>query len=79
MENILITMAAVTVMNIICFITGAKSSRTSTKREVNIPNPIKFIANHKIEREEHEEQERIRIMAENIDRYDGTGLGQQDV
>ena len=41
--------------------------------------PLNAIREHNENKEQRKEQERLKIIAENIDNYNGTSLGQQDV
>lgn len=81
METIIIV-AVTGILCIFSFIVGAKIGQTvSNKEEVKLPsmNPVKIINDIKENREAKKEIERIKIIAENIDNYDGTGIGQKDV
>ena len=42
-------------------------------------NPVKIIEEHRKQRALKEEQDRISTILENIDNYDGSGVGQKDV
>lgn len=57
---------------------GQKLAR---KEEVKMPNlnPIEIVNNQIEKHEERKEQSVIDIMMENINNYDGTGIGQQDI
>jgi hypothetical protein len=65
-----------------CFFVGAKVGQSVAKGEpIKAPslNPIKAIREHQ-EREEAEmEQKRIDTIMRNVERYDGTSRGQEDV
>ncbi len=82
MENIIL-IAAVGLMNIVCFFIGAKIGQKVTQGvEIKMPNPIKTvkeeIRDYKETREQEEWQETFETNAYNIDVYDGTGIGQKD-
>lgn len=80
MESILI--AVVGTLNVVCFFVGAKVGQTVSKGEaIQTPtiNPVKYIREREERRAYQEEQSRINTILENIDSYDGTGLGQKDV
>jgi hypothetical protein len=67
---------------ILAFIIGARVGQKIVKGEevkVELPNPIKAIQEHNEKREAEKEIEKIDIMVENIDNYDGTGLGQKQL
>ena len=70
----------------ICFIIGAKVGQQVSKNEpVEMPKfqPIKSvresIAEYNESKEIKKEQERYDIIGQNIDAYDGTPYGQQDI
>lgn len=85
MNNILI-IVVVEIFNLlfIYFTTKAKSksSDIKEKNEISI-NPVKIYKkakeNKKIEEENKKEREELKIMLENIENYNGTGLGQKDI
>lgn len=64
---------------IVCFIVGAKVGQKVTKGETIAPikTPTKIIEEFKDNRQQRRETERNKIIAENIDNYDGTGLNQK--
>lgn len=64
------------------FILGARIGQKVVKGEevkIELPNPIKKINEHKEKKETDKMQDKFTIMAENIDNYDGTGLGQKSI
>lgn len=83
---ILLTVAFVVIVisNLISLVVGAKIGQAAVLgKEIKIPNPVtgikEAIEEYRDEHEYNEEQERIKTMLENIDAYDGTGLGQKDI
>ena len=71
---------------IVCFFVGAKVGQTVSRGEtLEVPelNPVKVIResreHRKEERERRLEQNRMDVILQNIESYDGTGLGQKDV
>jgi hypothetical protein len=69
-------------MCILCFMLGAKVGQKVVKGEpVELPNldPFKAYREHEARKAQREEQERLNTVLRNIDRYDGTGNGQEDV
>lgn len=69
-------------MNIACFIIGAKVGQTVSKgEEIKTPtvNPLKAYKEHEAKKEAQMEQSRIDTIMRNIEGYDGTGRGQEDV
>ena len=68
--------------NIACFVIGAKVGQTVVKGErIETPdvNPLKAYREHKARQEAEEEKNKIDIILRNIDNYDGTEYGQEDV
>lgn len=69
-----------TFSNICCFFVGAKIYK---QEEINIPNPIKRITefndSRKNRKELKKEEEKYKIINENIDNYNGTSMGQKDI
>lgn len=80
MEILLI--AVVSALNIVCFFIGAKVGQTASKGEkIEVPaiNPMKTIEERRERRAAAEEQRKIDTILRNIDNYDGTEHGQEDV
>ena len=80
MEIILIV--AVSALNIVCFLIGATVGFRVQKGEtpVELPqNPVKTVFEREDRRQAKEEQERIEVIMRNVERYDGTERGQEDV
>jgi len=72
----------ISTINLLCFYFGVRiGQKVAKKEEIKIAgiNPVKVIETINQSNEDRKEQERMRIIAENIDNYDGTGLGQQDI
>jgi hypothetical protein len=82
METILI-MAVVGTLNVVCFFVGAKVGQTVVKgKEIEtpkIPSPITAYKAHREAKEAEAEKNRLDVILANIERYDGTGNGQEDV
>lgn len=77
-----LTILALGFINLACFLMGAKVGQTVSKgEEVKLPtvNPIEVYRKHEAKKEAQMEQERIDTIMRNIERYDGTGRGQEDV
>ena len=78
MEVLLLLVMGVT--NILCFMIGAKVGQTVSKGEdVELPNPIKAVEDHRAKKEAEMAQSRIDIILRNIETYDGTDYGQEEV
>lgn len=66
----------------VCFIIGAKvGQKVSNGERVELPsvNPIKAMQESKDRKEAEKEQDKVEAILRNIERYDGTGKGQEDV
>lgn len=69
-------------VNIFCFMIGAKVGQAVSKGEkVEMPkvSPMEAIREYQNKREAEREQDRIGVIMNNIDSYDGTSNGQRDV
>lgn len=70
------------IANIVCFVIGAKVGQAVSKGEdIKTPtvNPVKAYREHEAKKEAQMEQNRIDTIMRNIEGYDGTGRGQEDV
>ena len=79
METILLV-AVIGILCIVCFFIGAKVGQKVNKGEtLELPNlnPIKVYEEYKETQEAKLEQEKYKIISENIDNYDGTSIGQK--
>ena len=69
----------VSVLNIVCFLIGAIVGQRAFERKPVIVNPVKEIR-EKIEEDIiSDEEQRFRDIADNIDAYDGTSIGQKKI
>ena len=69
-------------LNIACFIIGAEVGQKVVKGEkVEVPSlsPFKAIKENKARKEAERKQNKLETVLRNIDRYDGTARGQEDV
>ena len=76
---LLLVMGAV---NVACFVIGAKVGQASAKGEkVELPsvNPMEAWRNRQEKNEAKKEQDKIIAILRNIESYDGTCRGQEDV
>jgi hypothetical protein len=81
MEAIFIVLATALVC-ICCFVVGAKvGQKVSHDEPIEMPsvNPLKMVREHNARKEAEMEQDRLDTIIANIDKYDGTGKGQEDV
>lgn len=72
----------ISTINLLCFYFGVRiGQKAAKKEEIKIEglNPVKVIETINQSNEDKKEQERMRIISENIDNYDGTGLNQQNI
>ena len=82
--EVLLVLLVITVgaMCIGCFLVGAKVGQTVSKgEEVKLPtvNPMELHRKHEAKKEAQMEQDRIDTIMRNIECFDGTGRGQEDV
>lgn len=78
----LIIIIAISTLNMACFFVGAKVGQKVVKGEsLEMPNlnPMEKIREHNSRKEAERKQERDEVILRNIDRYDGTPFGQEDV
>lgn len=69
-------------VNIACFIIGAKVGQAVSKGEtIETPtiNPMQLYREKEARKEAQKEQEQIETIMRNIERYDGTSSGQEEV
>jgi hypothetical protein len=81
-KELIATILVVSMMNLACFIAGAKIGQKVNKDEpIEIPKvePLKAFREHQDRKEAEREQNRIGTIMENIEKYDGTSYGQKDV
>lgn len=80
MTDTIMLITITTLLNMCCFLLGARIRQKVDKGEdIEIPKPIKTIQEFNANREVQKEIERDRVINENIDNYNGTPLGQQDI
>ena len=75
-------LAVMGVVNIACFMIGAKVGQQASKGEtIKTPtvNPMQAIKERRAMNEAQMEQDRMEAILRNIESYDGTGYGQEDV
>jgi uncharacterized protein YneF (UPF0154 family) len=67
---------------IVCFVVGARVGQKVVKgEEIKLPNinPIEIIQEAQNKKQAQMEQDKIDTIMRNIEGYDGTGRGQEDV
>lgn len=70
------------ILNILCFLIGAKVGQKVDKGEnINLPqiNPISIVQELRNKKKTEEMQEQIEAIMHNVEIYDGTSSGQRDV
>ena len=68
--------------NIACFLIGAKIGQKTAKGEdIKLPtvNPLELVQEHREKKAAQEERDKVETILRNIESYDGTGYGQEDV
>ena len=78
----LLTIVAISLLNIICFITGAIVGQKTVKGEkIELPklNPMEIYRDNQEKKEAAKEMDKLETISRNIERYDGTTRGQEDV
>lgn len=78
----ILLIAVVGTLNIACFFIGAKVGQTVSKgKDIELPNinPVTAYKAHVDRKEAEAEKNRLDVIMRNIERYDGTGNGQEDV
>ena len=78
----LLLMAMLSLSNIACFLIGAKVGQKVVKGEpVELPtiNPMEAYREQQERKEAERVQEKVEAIMRNIDSYDGTANGQEDV
>lgn len=82
METTLLVLV-VSTLNIVGFFIGAKVGQMVSKGKdievPKIPNPVTAYKAHTEAKEAEAEKNRLDVILRNIERYDGTGNGQEDV
>lgn len=74
--------AVMAASNIVCFVIGAMIGQRAAKgKEIKLPsvNPLEAFREQQSKKEAEMEQDRFNTIMRNIENYDGTGRGQEDV
>lgn len=77
-----LTILAMGLVCMACFLMGAKLGQTVTKgEEIKIPsvNPMQAVRDNRARKEAEMEQDKFNKILLNIEKYDGTTKGQEDV
>lgn len=78
----IVLIAAVAASNILCFVVGVRvGQKVSWGEKVRLPeiHPLQTVRTRLEQQETDREQRRVETILRNIERYDGTGAGQEDV
>lgn len=81
METLLL-IVVLAASNIVCFTIGAKVGQAVIQGEpVKLPevNPVKAVQEYKTAKDEKREQDRLSVIVQNMENYDGSGNGQKTV
>lgn len=77
-----ITIVIIGALNIACFFIGAKLGQKIVRGEtIEVPkiNPMQICQQHQEKKQAEEEKNKLDVILKNIERYDGTANGQEDV
>lgn len=81
LESIILVLV-VGLLMMFCFLLGARTSQKAYKKEeIKMPtlNPVKAFQEHTERVEQTKKEKEYNTMLENINNYDGTGLGQKEI
>lgn len=80
--DVVLLLAIASLSNIACFVIGAKVGQKVIKGEsIETPsvNPVKAYLEHQAQKEAAAQKNKIDTILRNIDSYNGTGDGQEEV
>jgi hypothetical protein len=69
-------------LNVVCFLIGAKVGQMTSKgEEIKMPtiNPMTIYREHQDHKESEKKQKQLDAILHNIECYDGTDRGQEDI
>ena len=75
-------LAVMGVVNVLCFVVGAKVGQAVSKGEkIELPHidPMKAYREHREQKEEDHKRKQFEAILRNVDSYDGTPEGQEDI
>ena len=78
----ILMLVIMTASNIVCLVMGAKIGQQVAKGQpvkVDLPNPVAAVREHKEAKEENAKRSQVEAILRNIDRYDGSSGGQEEV
>ena len=82
MEFVLVVIMLLLVMmqNTICIVIGIKIGLSLSKGErVELPSPVKAYKEHKASKEAQKEIDRVSVIMQNVENYNGTDFHQEEV
>ena len=77
-----LALAVMGAVNILCFVIGAKVGQAVTQgKQVEVPsvNVLKAVKEHREKKKAEEDRDRMQVIMDNIEAYDGTAMGQREV
>lgn len=80
--DVVLLLAIASLSNIACFVIGANVGQKVIKGEsikTPVVNPMKTYKEHQVHKEAEAQKNKIDIILRNIDSYNGTGDGQEEV
>ena len=81
METIILILGT-GLLNVLCFFVGSKLGQKVAKGDdIELPNlnPMDMVRNHKDKMQARAETERMNVILQNIDNYNGTEVGQREL
>lgn len=81
METIALVVT-ISIMNMVCFVIGTSVRQKIDKgKEVKLPtvNPVEAYNDYQKKKEQIKKDSRREVLLRNIERYDGTPFGQEDI
>lgn len=82
MTEAIALVVCISIMNIACFVTGTSIRQKIDKgEEVKMPdvNPVHMYHDHQKRKEQDKKASQREVLLRNIERYDGTPYGQEDI
>lgn len=78
----ILTVLVISTLNLVCFFVGAKLGQTVVKgKDIELPNinPMEIYKAQQSRKEAEAEKNKLDTIMRNIDKYDGTDAGQEEV
>lgn len=77
---LVIMLLLVMMQNTFCIVMGIKIGLSLSKGErVELPSPVKAYKEHKASKEAQKEIDRVSVIMQNVENYNGTGFHQEEV